>query len=419
MVNKFGDHSNDCSEGIYFHPIKKVVHTKGKFKDYKDDIIATYRLGVIPYRETGTTAVPVFAYDNIVYCLGGQCCDSEGGKGIRHHIPGTNHIGQICATEKITDLPLAEGDSLVTFKKGEQGDEPVDAMAFKGDIGSRGPVGSRGKKGDTGANGVEGERGEQGVKGEVGPKGEKGDSIIYRWFGDQVLRWFRENENCCFYFSDKNDFIWTQDAITGLKSHTLIGNDAISVGDAVKEKTLTNGRLCIAFKNSLFKIPNIVSVIPQMYTTIALTFHGDKIRQDKQYILTSSAKDEHAVTLTANKLQVWGSTQDPIEFDHKPNYWNHVYIQWTNQGDRKGHVYYGNQHKEFTTKMWDHQELAIMYVGAKPDKQSPFYGDLAMLEVKTVSRKPDEKALPNEIRKLIIENHKVWVNNPLVDKNFV
>ena len=61
----------------------------------------------------------------------------------------------------------------------------------------------------------------------------------------------------------------------------------------------------------------------------------------------------------------------------------------------------------------------VLYVGAKPDKQSPFYGDLAMLEVKTVSRKPDEKALPNEIRKLIIENHKVWVNNPLVDKNFV
>ena len=269
------------------------------------------------------------------------------------------------------------------------------------DVGGSGPIGPPGPAGKRGA------------------PGEKGDSLIYRWFGKQALRWFQENENCCFYFNNNNDFIWHKNIITGLKSHNLTRNDAISVGEPVEKKTLTNGRLCIAFKNSLFKIPNIVSVIPQMYITIALTFHDDEIRQDKQYILTSSAKDEHAVTLTANKLQVWGSTQDPIEFDHKPTYWNHVYIQWTNQGDRKGHVYYGDQHKEFTTKMWAHRELAIMYVGAKPDKQSPFYGDLTMLEVKTVARKPDEKSLPDEIRKLIIENHKVWVDTPLVDKNFV
>ena len=277
-----------------------------------------------------------------------------------------------------------------------------------GSKGENGKVGSQGKVGPPGSKGNDGEKGDPGQKGETGPEG---DSIMYRWFDNQVLGWFRENENCCFYFEDKNDFIWSKHVITGLKSHNLARTDAISLGEPCQMKTLRNGKLCIGFENSLFQIPKLASLASDMYITIAFTFRGDKLRSDKQYILTSSALNEHAVTLTANKFQVWGSTQDPIEFDYSPGYWNHVYIQWTNQGDRKGHVYYGREHKEFTTKMWEtHRDHHTMYVGAKTDKQSPFYGDLAMLEIKIVDLKPAEKSLPDEIRTMIIESHKAWTS---------
>ena len=83
MVNKFGDHG-----GRYFHPIKKVLHTQGTFRDYIDNIIETYRIGLTPYRETGTITVPVFAYVNSVYI--------HGGYGVQHPIPSSLPIHLVC-----------------------------------------------------------------------------------------------------------------------------------------------------------------------------------------------------------------------------------------------------------------------------------------------------------------------------------
>ena len=427
MVNKFGDRGG--SGGAYFHPIKKVVHTEGKFGDYTEDIIETYRLGLTPYRGTSIITIPVFEYVSSVFSHGGQCCDySAGSIKFKHRISSLNHTGQVCATERITDIVLSENDYLVTFKKADQADTEV--IAFKGDTGPRGGQGENGPQGKTGPPGDRGPQGDRGRKGDVGPHGAKGetgssgdrgpqgDSIMYRWFGNQVLGWFRENEDCCFYFKEASDFIWDGGDITELKSHSLLRANAKSLGKAAKSIKLRNGGFYIELKDSLFQIPNILA-IGEMYLTVALTFRVNKIATEKQYIFTSSLSDEHAATLTASKFQLWGSTHDPIEFDYKTGVWYTVYIQWTNQGDRKGYIYFEHEFKEFTTKRSETAVSTDIYVGARPNKQSPFSGRLAGIEMKVVVERPAEKSLPEEIRKMIIKDQKQWVQVPFKRKKIV
>ena len=129
--------------------VKKVV-TKGKFKDYVDEIRQSYKLGFPPYRlhtnPEGTFVTPIRVYDGKVNVLDDVA---------------TMEIGA-------RQIGIDNSSKLAYFVKGDGGS----GGALQGD---RGPSGSRGLKGDSGVQGSVGSRdpaGKCGVEGPGGPSGK-------------------------------------------------------------------------------------------------------------------------------------------------------------------------------------------------------------------------------------------------------
>ena len=124
MVNKFGDdtlypsHGSSGTINAAILVIKKIVITQGKFSDYCNQIISTCKLGFTPYRITSQgAALPVFTYNGRVYSQGSVCCDDVADRAFQHVTSVYHHIGQLCATETITDRAVTKDNSLVIFKR--------------------------------------------------------------------------------------------------------------------------------------------------------------------------------------------------------------------------------------------------------------------------------------------------------------
>ena len=71
MVNVFGDSVASVPGNPQM--VKKIVVTKGKFKDYVNEMQQSYDLGFTPYRlhknTAGTFVTPIRVYDGKVYVL--------------------------------------------------------------------------------------------------------------------------------------------------------------------------------------------------------------------------------------------------------------------------------------------------------------------------------------------------------------
>ena len=164
---------------------KKVVVTKGKFKDYSDEILQSYVLGFPPYRLHSNVEV-VFVTLIRVYS-------------------GRVFVLNDVATMEIGDRQIATDEissKLRYFVKGDggngaalQGDRgPSGSRGLKGDSGDKGPVGSRGPAGKRGVEGPEGppgkvdKMGPVGSRGEIGARGENGDKGDTGGIGQQGPR---------------------------------------------------------------------------------------------------------------------------------------------------------------------------------------------------------------------------------------
>ena len=72
MVNVFGESVGNGGP-VYLQVVKKVVATKGQYKDYVNEIWQSYELGFPSYRlhtnADGTFVTPIRVYDGRVYVL--------------------------------------------------------------------------------------------------------------------------------------------------------------------------------------------------------------------------------------------------------------------------------------------------------------------------------------------------------------
>ena len=396
MVNKFGDCvPREISNLPPIRLLKKVRYIKGKFSDYQQKIIASYRIGCTPYRITATqSALPVYTYSNKVFSNGSICIDKNT---FQHITTVFNHVGQLCATEDITHIDVTNTDSLVIFEK-------VDVSDDGGEI-----VGIQGAEGLTGKRGPIGEKGERGAKGEPG---DSGVTSMARWFPSQTIDWLRENESCCYYFKERDDFIWDKEKppkIIGFKSHSKSGNDAINLKPmkASKRTKLPSGRgYCLEFSDSLFKVENVeLANGYSSYSVLILTFKLDQLPTGEQYLITTETGDR-AVSVKGRDLQISGFTYD-MKFLYNFRQWNTLFVQWTNMGDMIGWVYFGGKGVALTTTSIPRREAGI-FIGAKKDKSHPFVGCLAALEVYEAVLPPDS-VFPKEFRELLIKSQKDMV----------
>ena len=122
MVNVFGKSVGGGSGNLQM--VKKVAISKGKYKDYTNQIRQSYELGFTPFKlnTVGTFVIPIRVYDGKVYELDDVATMEIGNREIE--------------TDKISS-------KLVYFVEGNDGS----GVALQGD---RGPSGVNGLKGDSG-----------------------------------------------------------------------------------------------------------------------------------------------------------------------------------------------------------------------------------------------------------------------------
>ena len=396
MVNKFGDCiPQEIANLPPIHIIKKVTYTKGTFLDYYNEIIASYRLGCTPYRiKTTQSALPVYTFNNRVFSNGSICIEE---KTFQHISTAYNHMGQLCATEEITHSIITETNSLVIFEEGSVITDIGEIVAIQG------------------KEGLIGQRGPNGSKGERGPKGNPGSSgfsFIARWFPSQTIEWFRENEDCCYYFKQRNDFIWSSEKpskILGFKTHSKNGENAINLKPTKETKIVklsSRRAYCVEFNNSLFRVKNVeIANGKPSYTVVILTFKLDIYPTEEQFIVTT-AKGDRSISVKEKNIKISGFTYD-MEFLYNFRKWNTLYVQWTNMDDMKGWVYFGDNHVELTTTTPSKQRFGI-YIGAKKSKRQSFVGCLAALEIYEAIA-PPEKVFPAEFRKMLIKDQEDMV----------
>ena len=146
MVNVFGESVGSGSVDLQL--VKKVVVTKGQYKDYVNEMQQSYEFGFPPYRlhtnGYGTFVIPIRVYNGKVYVL------------------------DDVTTMEITGRHIVVDETkLVYFVEADDGS----GVALKGD---RGPSGVRCLKGDSGGQGPSGRQGPAEKRGAVGSEGPPG-----------------------------------------------------------------------------------------------------------------------------------------------------------------------------------------------------------------------------------------------------
>ena len=114
-------------------------------------------------------------------------------------------------------------------------------------------------------------RGAQGPPGEPGPPGKKGKDAfeLYKWCPTSMLRMFRENEACNFYFNTADDGIL--EGGRGLKDHTGQRN-AICLQNF--EKPIKVGNIyALPLRGALYEVKDItLALAPTSIAVVALSF---------------------------------------------------------------------------------------------------------------------------------------------------
>ena len=380
MVNKFGDDTPD-GFGLSVDLIKKIQIIKGKFGDYCNEIITSYRLGFTPYRKTQHLTIPVYVYNDRVFSHGGLCCSKD--DHFQHRIG--DHIGQVCAAETITDKIISkDGDILVIFKRGDINNNNV--IAIKGDdgeMGGQGPPGARGSKGEVGKDGL---------------------LTLVDWFSPQVVKWYREIEKVAFYFDDeKSGFIVDGDKKKiGLKNHST-GENAMAkykVEQLIEIPTFDT--FALRFSKSLYRIQNINWALSgHMKAILVISFKIDKFPNDFEYICGTENK-ERGLSLKGANLQIWRNKDQCINTTYILGKWNIVYVEWNTNGSLS---YYSVNGKEGTFKTEPVvNEPEILYLGASKGGKNFFDGCLSVFDLYSNMRE-DSGNLPAYIKKLMIQTH--------------
>ena len=162
MVNVFGESVG--SGYVDLQLVKKVVVTKGQYKDYVNEMQQSYELGFPPYRlhtnGYGTFVTPISVYNGKVYVLDDVTTMDVTGR----HIGGDE--------SKLVYFVEADDGSGVALQ-GDRG--PSGVRGLKGDSGGQGPSGRQGPARKRGAVGSEGHPGKIGKIGPSGPVGSKGN----------------------------------------------------------------------------------------------------------------------------------------------------------------------------------------------------------------------------------------------------
>ena len=231
---------------------------------------------------------------------------------------------------------------------------------------------------------------------------------FYKSFPVQSLVWVRENTRACYYFENKNGFLWKDNKeIIGFKTHSKTHPiNAQKERGAVTSVTLPTNRLCAVLKgNTVLSIKDLD--ISNSYATVVVTLKfSNKVLSTKQQVYGNWHR---ALTAYGSEFMIYGAgdggqeRETKIKPPHGFDEWITIWIQWGTVNYPTSHVYLITENvsvdKSFIASPKIEQRQ--LFVGALPDGSEGFVGSIAALEVYTST----ERFLSNDLRKNIIEDH--------------
>ena len=240
---------------------------------------------------------------------------------------------------------------------------------------------------------------------------------ICHWFPSQTLVWLRQIEDCSYYFKDNDDFITTKSVITGFKSHSNSGKNAISLKGPVKKIHLQphSKGYCAEFSGgSIFKITGVdLALDKPSYAFLVMTFKMDKEPTSEQFILSDKVLNR-GLSIDSKTINIYGAKENPLKLTYKHRVWITIGIQWTMMSPNYlGHFYLWDEGEEkfkhgtfVTTKPSEEEESDDLYIGGLgTGKGGTWQACLAALDIHEVGT-PSETEYPARLRKLILDDHR-------------
>ena len=187
-------------------------------------------------------------------------------------------------------------------------------------------------------------RGPPGPPGESGPPGKKGKDAfdLYKWCPSSMLRIFRENEACNFYFDTADDGILKGG---GLKDHNGQRN-AICLQNFEKP-TKVNNIYALPLRGALYEVKDIsLALAPTTIAVVALSFQV--LPEANGGYIFSNKSTTRGVSVTKKSINILGTS---LELEHHDG-WNTLIIQYPciNEKEMKCSYVFNGDKGTFTQK---------------------------------------------------------------------
>ena len=217
-------------------------------------------------------------------------------------------------------------------------------------------------------------------RGPPGPPGKDAVNLL-NWYPISVLRMFRENEECTFYFNTAEDgILYDKDQKPiGLKDRFGEFRDevtnAICLQNFLKPVKLKGKYYGIPLKNSLYKLSGMIAgIIPPSIMMVAFTFKvSAPLSNEDDYIFTDPYGCR-GVTISKKSLNILGS-KHRLDLDYyAKEEWNTMIIQYsriTHAGDNQCFFVLNGLKGQFRPRVYDPPKSDHdLYIGGHPEKRN-------------------------------------------------
>ena len=253
----------------------------------------------------------------------------------------------------------------------------------------------------------------RGRRGRPGPPGR--DAIdTFTWTPFSVLRMFRENEECTFYFNTADDGILydkdekpvgLKDRYGGLKWKSRVKN-ALCLQNFQKPVKLDSGYYGIFLKNSLYKVSDVtIASATPFIMVVAFSFKATATLTDEDDYIFTNKNSSRGITISRNSLNILGS-QARLDLGYKYNDWNTMIIQYSNITPliEDECIFILNGRRGFFRLQNGEKEEKDIYIGGHPQKQN--FGNVVLASFEIYGKMFKEKnssgyIIPDEIIKVL------------------
>ena len=255
-------------------------------------------------------------------------------------------------------------------------------------------------------------RGPTGPPGESGPPGKKGKDAfeLYKWCPSSMLRIFRENEACNFYFNTADDGI-TQKGWKGigLKDH-LGKRNAICLQNFEKPIQVEDV-YALPLKGALYEIRQVqFGLYPSSIDIIALSFKV--LPSVNGGYIYSNKSNTRGVIVSKKSIGIVGTS---LQLDYQED-WNTLIIQYSCINEKEMKCFYVLNGKKgtFTQKPYAGESDHNLLIGGKGKKYANVLLGNFEVYVKIFKSQAEKSyLLPDEIINLIRRDMETRLDCPL------